>query len=467
MTTKTAGELREIPLADLKIHAATPRTDVGDLSDLVASIKERGVQEPILVVAENGHFAIVAGRRRFEASKKAGRTTVPAIVRDLTPEDVATVALIENLQRKDLAPLEEAEAYRAWLTLTGKSQRDLAAAVGKDESTISNTLRLLEAPKPVKDALAKGHITAAHARAAMSVPESGLSQLDLTKSVSVHELEEQARRAKRAAGVIDKLGEAIAKAEAAGKVVTWAKDRHRDEIYVNGVEIDIEKAFGKPKKALAGMLSSGGYGYSTITRAQHDEVCECEAVAIGYQGQLEPACISPTGYKKAEAKARASYGRAAPAKRKKQKTAEERRKEAERDTKAAIREADEALNFKKLRTYHPLKTNVAPALLKGGLAGEPARLVLFGEVIGNSSGSNKSKTWEVELWKKIAKLPLKTVREYVARWAVAAALEEIRGTNRLKGYGTSGAPLGTNNAATITQLVNAHFGVKATKKAKR
>ena len=454
--------LEQLDLGLVQVHAANPRSDVGDLTDLTASIKEVGVVEPIVVVRRDGHFEAVAGSRRLAAAKKAGLKQIPARVMDLDEAKAAAIALIENLQRKDLNPLEEANGYAKYIALTGCQQKELAAKVGKAPSTIANALRLLDAAPQIQTALEKGEITAAHARVVMSLPEKALPLVDLKKDVSVSELTEQARSAQRAFATVERIRGAIEKAEAAGKSVTWV----HDTIYVAGAEIDLARAFGEPKKKLAGMP---GRGYAVPDLSTHSQLCGCAAVAIGYNGDLVPACVSPAGWKKCDAQARKELGHASPAKRKKAKTADDRRKEAERDTKAAIREADEALNFKKLQKYHPLKTDLPAALLKGGIAGEPARLVLFGQVVENSAGSNESKTWEVELWKKIAKLPLNAVREYVTKWAVAGALEEIRSTNRYKSYGSTATGLGQNNASVITQLVNAHYGVraKAKKSAKR
>ena len=453
-----AEQIQLIDLKDLTVHPANPRKNAGDITELAASIEQLGVLQPVVAVRHNGVYQVVAGSRRLAAAKKAGLKAIPTRVMELDEAQATAAALIENLQRKDLDPLEEAEGYRSWLSLTGKTQKELAAAVSRAPSTIANALRLLEAPKPIRDALERGDITAAHAKVAMSLPEKALSLVDLKAGVSVKELEQQAKVAQRSHTAVERIRAAIEKAEKAGKVVTWA-DR---ELWIGGAEVDLKRAFGEPKKKLAGVL---GRGYGVPDKAVHAQVCDCDAVALTYNGDLVPACVSPTGWKKAEDRARKNMGKASPSVRKKAKTAEDRKREVERDTKAAIAEAAAALDFKKLRSYHPLKTNVAPGLLKGGIAGEPARLVLFGEVIQNSAGANKSKTWEVELWKKIAKLPLKAVREYVTKWAVAAALEEIRETNRYGAYGTTGG-LGRNNATVITQLVNAHYGVKA-KKARR
>lgn len=142
--TAATGELKQIRLADLKVHDLNPRSDVGDLSELEASIRANGVLEPIVVVRSNGHYEIVAGSRRAAAAKRAQLVEIPAVVRDMDERQIAAAALVENLQRKDLAPLEEAEGYQRYIELTGASQADLAKAVGKAPSTIANALRLLD-----------------------------------------------------------------------------------------------------------------------------------------------------------------------------------------------------------------------------------------------------------------------------------------------------------------------------------
>jgi len=143
--------------------------DNSKLNDLAASIREQGVTSPILVRKKGDQFEIVAGERRFRATKKAGITTIPAIIKDFTDEQSLEIAIVENLQREDLNPIEEALAYKA-LSLDFKLTHDqIAKKVGKDRSTVSNTVRLLDLPKEIRDSLASGQINTGHARPLLTI----------------------------------------------------------------------------------------------------------------------------------------------------------------------------------------------------------------------------------------------------------------------------------------------------------
>jgi ParB/RepB/Spo0J family partition protein len=450
-------EVQEIPISQTTVSSRNPREQKfsgEEFDGLVESVRAQGVIQPVIAVRENGHFEVVDGSRRLAAAKRAGRTTIPAIVRELeiTEQEVAEIALTANLQRKDLTPLEEARGYKGWLDLTKKTQAELAKRVGKAPSTIANALRLLDAAPAIQKALEKGDITAAHAKVAMSVPEKALGLVDLKKDVSVHELEEQAREAQRSFTAVERIRAAIAKAEASGKVVTWQTRSqygdHRATIWLGGIEVDVARTFGEPKKKLAGIL---GRGYNVVERATHDIDCTCDAVALNSNGDLVAACVSPTGWKKAQARARENMGRATPAQRKKAKTAEQRRKDAARDLKTSQKTAASALESPdRWRSVDPKK--IDERYLRGGLAGEPARLALFGKA---ARVSGRGKVWKVELWKKITAMPLKDVRERVARLAVASAFGEIRYAGS---YG--GPPV----SATIRRLVEEHYAPRKAKK---
>lgn len=153
----TIGRL--LPLSSLRPNAHQPRTDVGDLSDLVASIRDKGVLEPILVRKPDGEeglpsgvkFEIVAGERRYRAALEAGLFEIPAIELDVTADEALEITLIENLQRKDLNPFEEAEGYQALGTLHDYTQEQIAQAVGRSRSSIAESLGLLVLPREVRE----------------------------------------------------------------------------------------------------------------------------------------------------------------------------------------------------------------------------------------------------------------------------------------------------------------------------
>jgi ParB family chromosome partitioning protein len=187
------GDSRKLPLTQLSANKQQPRTVFEDaaLEELAASIREKGVIQPLLVRPKGSGFEIVAGERRFRAAKIAGLTEVPVVVRDLDDRETLEIALIENLQRENLNPLEEARAFQGLLDL-GQTQEQLAKALGKGRSTIANGLRLLNLSKDAQKALEDGLISAGHARAILARPseqqEWALEQT-LTHDLNVRQLE--------------------------------------------------------------------------------------------------------------------------------------------------------------------------------------------------------------------------------------------------------------------------------------
>ncbi|QQO09403.1 ParB/RepB/Spo0J family partition protein [Breznakiella homolactica] len=166
-----AGE-RLIPLDTLKANPGQPRThfDEEALIELADSIREHGVIQPIIVEeTEDGGYIIVAGERRSRAAKMAGLKEIPALVRNYSEQRRMEVALIENVQRADLNPMEEARAYKNLMALTGLSQDEAALRVGKNRSTVANALRLLKLPEAVQESLEAGRLTSGHARAILAV----------------------------------------------------------------------------------------------------------------------------------------------------------------------------------------------------------------------------------------------------------------------------------------------------------
>lgn len=165
----------QLPIEDILPGDAQPRQRFDDerLKELAASIKSHGVIQPIVVRRRGNQFEIVAGERRWRAAQQAGLTSIPAVISDAAPEDALTIALVENLQREDLNPIEEAEAFHRLHTQLGYTQQEIAEAVGKDRTTVANSLRLLKLPQPVRQQVLDGELTMGHARAllALDVPE--------------------------------------------------------------------------------------------------------------------------------------------------------------------------------------------------------------------------------------------------------------------------------------------------------
>lgn len=198
--TETAAESGSEPEASLPIASIVrnpdqPRKsfDETQLSELSDSIKQNGVLQPILVRKKGDKYEIVAGERRYQASKLAGLKEIPAIVREIDDAEVFQLALIENLQRSDLTPIEEARGYRQLLDTKGLTQEGLAKILSKSRSAIANTLRLMDLPQEVQDMMEKGQITAGHARAILAVPtEEGrikLAQKVVAENLTVRQTE--------------------------------------------------------------------------------------------------------------------------------------------------------------------------------------------------------------------------------------------------------------------------------------
>lgn len=178
-----------------------PRTnfDADDLAELVHSVREFGVLQPVVVRTNaDGKYELIMGERRTRAAREAGLTKIPAIVRDTTDQDLLRDALLENLHRSELNPLEEASAYQQLLEDFGITQEELATKIGRSRPQISNTIRLLKLPIPVQQRVAAGVISAGHARAILSVEDadamSRLADRIVNEDLSVRAAEEAAKK---------------------------------------------------------------------------------------------------------------------------------------------------------------------------------------------------------------------------------------------------------------------------------
>jgi ParB family chromosome partitioning protein len=186
-----------IDLIDPNPGQARSLFDPEALEELAASIREHGVINPVIVESKgDGRYGLVAGERRLRASRIAGRTEIPAIVRDYTEQKRAAVSLIENIQRADLNPIEEAAAYKSLMALSGLSQEEAAAMVGKNRATVANTLRLLKLPDAMQESLREGALSPGHGRAILSVngaaARDALYREIVARSLSVREAEKRA-----------------------------------------------------------------------------------------------------------------------------------------------------------------------------------------------------------------------------------------------------------------------------------
>ncbi len=191
---------RQTPIELLRRNPDQPRRSFNDeeLDELAASIREKGILQPILVrpaPGAPGEFQIVAGERRWRAAQKAGLHEVPILVRAFDDLDVLEIGIIENVQRADLNPLEEAMGYRTLIDRFGRTQDAVATTVGKSRSHVANLLRLLNLPASVRDHLAEGRLTAGHARAIATAPDpEALSDAIIRQGLSVRQAEDLARK---------------------------------------------------------------------------------------------------------------------------------------------------------------------------------------------------------------------------------------------------------------------------------
>ena len=181
------GKIINLKIIDVEPNKDQPRTDFDDeaLEELADSIRQHGVITPIVVKkANNGFYTIVAGERRWRASKKAGLKEIPAVVRELTELQTQEIALIENLQRQDLNPVEEAFGYKRLMEEFSLSQEEVSQKLGKSRSSVANSVRILSLPKEVIDFVRGGEISFGHAKVILSVKDSQMQKKIANEVVS-------------------------------------------------------------------------------------------------------------------------------------------------------------------------------------------------------------------------------------------------------------------------------------------
>ncbi len=207
-TATTAAARADSPYQSVGIERVQPRKDqprkrfdTAALDELAESIREQGIIQPLVVRRVGDALEIIAGERRWRAAQRAGLHEVPVVIRDATSDSAFELALVENIQRMDLDPVETAYAYQRLMSDHGYSQETLAARVGKDRSTVANTLRLLQLPADVLDRVVAREITEGHARAVLSAHDpteiSRLAQTAATRQWSVRQTEQAARKPRK------------------------------------------------------------------------------------------------------------------------------------------------------------------------------------------------------------------------------------------------------------------------------
>jgi ParB family transcriptional regulator, chromosome partitioning protein len=196
---EATGALRDLPVADLMPNPFQPRRtfDEDALAELAASIETSGLLQPIVVRQVGSRYELIAGERRLRAVQRLGWTRIPGIVRDFDDQTVLTLALIENLQRDDLSPIDAAHGYQRLVTDFKMPSAEVARLVGKDRSTVANSLRLLRLPSDVQDLLQSRKLSEGHGRALLALPDaaamSKLARQIVEKGWSVREVEAQVR----------------------------------------------------------------------------------------------------------------------------------------------------------------------------------------------------------------------------------------------------------------------------------
>jgi ParB family chromosome partitioning protein len=231
---------RLVAIEAVKRNPYQPRAkiDASEIKDLVSSIKEKGVIEPIVVKRSNDHFILAAGERRLKAARAAGLKEIPAIIRDLNDQELLEIGLIENLQRRDLNPIEEAMAYEQLNKKFDLTHDRIAELVGKDRSTITNAVRLLTLPKRIVEYLRLGKLNAGHARAILSL-DGEVKRLEVAERIvreglSVRQAEMLVRKLGRKPRIIPAkvkepnivmLEEELSKILRAKVTIDWKKNR--------------------------------------------------------------------------------------------------------------------------------------------------------------------------------------------------------------------------------------------------
>jgi ParB family chromosome partitioning protein len=268
------GRRRSLPIAFLRPNPEQPRRifDPDAIEELAHSIRAKGMLQPILVRQTGPEaFEIVAGERRWRAAQKAQLHEAPVIIRELTDDEAAEIALVENVQRVDLAPLEEARAYQRLVEVHGRTAEEIARAIGKSRSHVANTLRLLALAKLPLEALERGEITAGHARALIGAPDQDLLlTIVRTKGLNVRDTEMLVRAAQdRAAGKPSPRPRA---ASAPGGSRTPSAPGKKDAD-TRALEADLSAALGLVVEIAHAPKGSGVLTISYRNLDQLDDVC--------------------------------------------------------------------------------------------------------------------------------------------------------------------------------------------------
>ncbi|CAI2719722.1 ParB/RepB/Spo0J family partition protein [Nitrospina watsonii] len=236
----SGSDITVLPLEQIVPNTHQPRKEFDDekLAELVESIQQNGVIQPIVVQRQGEGYQLICGERRWRASQKAGKKDIPVVIRDVTDTESLQLALIENIHRQDLNPIEEAEAYQRLVQDHGLTQDEVAQQVGKNRATVANTLRLLKLSKAIKDDLASGRLSMGHARALLAIgnerDREDARQQAVRKGLNVRQLEQMAQRQSQPAASRP------------------AKKSAQKDVFINDLEKQFQRALGTKVSVNAG-----------------------------------------------------------------------------------------------------------------------------------------------------------------------------------------------------------------------
>ena len=232
VVTDRTSDLAEISVSAIEPNPAQPRSHFDEelLAALAASIRELGVLQPILVrPLEGGRYQLIAGERRWRAAKRVGLPTVPALIRTVADQSSLEQALVENLHRQDLNPLEEAAAFQQLVEGFGLTHDEVAVRVGKSRAAVSNTLRLFQLPPAIQRMVMDGALSAGHARALLGTPDRAfqetLARRAVAEQLSVRAVEEVVRERNELGGTVGPAPKVVAAATGSSRATTPAVDR--------------------------------------------------------------------------------------------------------------------------------------------------------------------------------------------------------------------------------------------------
>ncbi len=270
---QASGALRELPVSNVVPNPLQPRThiDEGELLELTASIEASGLLQPVIVRPRNGKYELIAGERRWRAVQRLGWPKIPAVVREVDDQTLLTLALIENLQRDDLSPIDEAAGYQRLGEEFELAQAEIARLVGRDRSTIANLLRLLKLPEPIKQQIQQGELSEGHARALLAIADES-QQLELARQAaeqgwSVRDLEARAR------------GEAPARPGPSGSPAPQTRRPAKaPDADIRRVEDALRKRLGTDVRVTS---RRRGRGFLTISYYSNDDLARVMELILG------------------------------------------------------------------------------------------------------------------------------------------------------------------------------------------